>query len=52
MQDWRSESEKKVNKQKSGKNIYKDNVKIWNDLNDRLAVAQDNNRNKEENIRV
>ena len=50
MQEWVSECEKKVNKQKSGKYIYKDYVKIWNDLNDRLAVAQDNSRNKEKNI--
>ena len=41
-----SECEKKGNKQKSGKEIYKDYVKIWNDLNDRWMVAQDNNRNK------
>ena len=50
MQEWVSECEKKENRQKSGKNIYKDYVKIWNDLNNRLAVAQDNNRNKKENI--
>ena len=41
-----SECEKKENKQKSGKQIYKNYVKIWNDLNDRSMVAQDNNRNK------
>ena len=45
-----SECEKNINKQKCGKYIYRFYVKIWYDLNDRLAVAQDNNRNKEENI--
>ena len=47
-----SECEKKENKQKSGKEIYKDYVKIWNDLNDRSMVAQDNNRNKKKKISV
>ena len=45
-------SEKKVNKKKSGKYIYKDYIKIWNDLNNRSIVAQDKNRNKKKKIRM
>jgi hypothetical protein len=44
MQEWMSECEKKVKKQKSGKYIYKFYVKIWNDLNGRLRVAQEKKR--------
>ena len=40
MQEWKYECEKKVNKQKGGKYIFKSDVKIWSDLNNRLAVAQ------------
>ena len=39
VQEWMSECEKKVNKQKYEKYIYRFYVKIWNDLNGRLRVA-------------
>ena len=39
VQEWMSECEKKVNKQKCGKYIYRFYVKIWNDLNGRLRVV-------------
>ena len=41
-----------MNKEKSGKYIYKDNVKIWNNLNDRSIVAQNKNKNKNKKIRM
>ena len=42
MQEWICKCEKKKNKQKSGKEFYKDNVKIWNDIDYRIRVAYNN----------
>jgi hypothetical protein len=42
MQEWTRKCERKVNKPKSGKYICEYCVKIWNNLDKRLAVACDN----------
>ena len=42
MQEWICECEKKKNKQKSGKEFYKDYVKIWSNMDYKIRVGCNN----------